>query len=213
MSQKAGKGQLASCAKCCSLKNFITRESPSTDNQGSIGRVPRRAQETHRQERLPSRANLQVWWDRLILKVSCPITPTPTRAPSRPLGSRPGKMALLCSWVATQQAVWLSQASFVEHTIYRPLWTKPKIACLCFGNTRRLGCHHLVRGMVPPVLHSWSEEIPGKEEAAIQRPTHNWQCSQSSPTPLIHWRYLKEMCPPPNTMSLLQPLIKHPCLQ
>ena len=155
-----------------------------------------------------------MWWDRLILEVSCPITFTPTRAPSRSLGSRPGDMASLCSWVATRQAIWLSQASFAEHAIYGLSWTKPKIACLCFGNTtRRLGCHHLVLRMVPPVLHSWSEEIPGKERAAIKSPLIIGNAPSHPQCPWFTEENVEVMCPPPNTISLPQPLIKHPCLQ
>lgn len=99
-------------------------------------RIPRRAQVTHRGERLPSRESPQLWRYGLILGEDAQSHLHPwLPVPSRPWGSKSGKTILFWRHVATQQATWSN-----KQTILRAVRTKMKTACPCSGNaTRRLG--------------------------------------------------------------------------
>ena len=71
-----------------------------------------------------------------------------------------------------------------------------------------MGDRSLVLGMVPPRLYSCSEEILGREGAAIQGVPLNWQCSQLTEFLCLIDKKVEVMFLPLSAASLLKENVK-----
>ena len=137
----------------------------------------------------------------------CPIVSTSVTVPGKPWGSRPRKFTLLWGYAAIQQVTWSSLVH--KQTTPGPEEQEQKLsACALAAQQESLGDRSLVLGVVPPRLHSWSEEIPRREGAAIQGVPLNWQCSQPTEFLCLIDKKVEVMFLPPSAASLLKESVK-----